>query len=335
MRVAYYQPGERVVLTGGLGPLLFEGTSGVMDVQATKTPAGSQLVINYRVAGFARGNGTEMALAVDQVLRDQVERLRAFASKGAQALGAHQRDRPPRRGVAGRLVILVRRSRASARSIAGRASSRRPRSRPALRSARCGRRAARTRRRSPRRRSPTRARSPASASAASTSCATSAPSACQCAIAGQDDVAPPREQPGQAFEGLAPHDHRAAHGQRLEALEVAGDVPRQLVVAADDAVDGARDDDGDRWRPWPVLRLARARRQGKGRAMTPAQAHLVEQLRARFGPKVALTDAGRHRAVADRLARALARRRRRPCSSPTASTRSPRSSRWRASAASR
>lgn len=83
MQVAYYQPGERVVLTGGLGPLLFEGTSGVMDVRATKTKSGSQLVINYRVGGFARGNGTEMALGVDQVLREQTERLRAFASKGA------------------------------------------------------------------------------------------------------------------------------------------------------------------------------------------------------------------------------------------------------------
>ena len=83
MRVAYVQPGERIVLTGGLGPLLYEGTSGVMDVQAKKTPAGSQLIINYRVAGFARGNGTEMALAVDGVLRTQSERLRAFASRKA------------------------------------------------------------------------------------------------------------------------------------------------------------------------------------------------------------------------------------------------------------
>ncbi len=83
LRVAYYQPGSRVVLRGGLGPLLFEGTSGVMDVKATKTATGSQLVINYRVAGFARGNGTEMALAVDGVLRTQAENLRAFANRKA------------------------------------------------------------------------------------------------------------------------------------------------------------------------------------------------------------------------------------------------------------
>ncbi len=84
MRVALYKPGERIVLTGGLGPLLFEGTSAVMDVTATKTGTGSRLTINYRAAGFARGNGTAMALAVDQVLREQTERLRTYASKSGK-----------------------------------------------------------------------------------------------------------------------------------------------------------------------------------------------------------------------------------------------------------
>ena len=83
MRIALYQPGERIVLTGGLGPLLFEATSGVMSVRAIKTKSGSQLVVNYRAAGFARANGTEMALGVDAVLREQIERLRAFAGKAA------------------------------------------------------------------------------------------------------------------------------------------------------------------------------------------------------------------------------------------------------------
>jgi len=83
MRVAIYQPSERIVLTGGLGPLLFEATSGVMAVRAIKTPGGSQLVVNYRAAGFARGNGSAMAMGVDTVLREQIERLKAHASKGA------------------------------------------------------------------------------------------------------------------------------------------------------------------------------------------------------------------------------------------------------------
>ncbi len=81
MRVTAYLPGDRIVLTGGLGPLLFEATSGVMAVRAIKAKSGSQLVINYRAAGFARANGTELALGVDQVLREQVERFRLYAGK--------------------------------------------------------------------------------------------------------------------------------------------------------------------------------------------------------------------------------------------------------------
>jgi len=81
MRVALYQPGERIVLTGALGPLLFEGVSGVMAVRAVRTKTGSQLVVNYRAAGFARANGTEMALGVNVVLGEQVERLRLYADK--------------------------------------------------------------------------------------------------------------------------------------------------------------------------------------------------------------------------------------------------------------
>ena len=83
MRVTYYEPGKRVVLTGGLGPLLYEATAGVMDVQVAKTPGGSRLTLNYRAAGFARANGTQMAMGVDAVQREQVERLRAYASKRA------------------------------------------------------------------------------------------------------------------------------------------------------------------------------------------------------------------------------------------------------------
>ena len=65
------------------------------------------------------------------------------------------------------------------------------------------------------------------------------------AIARQHDVPPPGKQARQAVERLAAHDHDAAHGQRLEALEVGRDVPRQRAVAADHAVLRAGDDEGD------------------------------------------------------------------------------------------
>ena len=39
--------------------------------------------MNYRAAGFAKGNGAEMAPLVDQVLGEQMKRFRVFAAGGA------------------------------------------------------------------------------------------------------------------------------------------------------------------------------------------------------------------------------------------------------------
>ena len=70
LRVAYVVPGERLVLTGSLGPLLYEATAGVMDIK----------VLNYRAAGFAKGGAERLAPIVDQVLGEQMARFRKFAA---------------------------------------------------------------------------------------------------------------------------------------------------------------------------------------------------------------------------------------------------------------
>ena len=80
MRVAYIVPGERLVLTGSLGPLLFEATTGVMDVQVERIAGGSRLTMNYRAAGFANGGADKYAPLVDQVLGEQMARFRKFAA---------------------------------------------------------------------------------------------------------------------------------------------------------------------------------------------------------------------------------------------------------------
>lgn len=79
MRVAFVAPGKRAVLTGSLGPLLFEATAGVMDVQIEGAGNGSTLTLDYKVAGFATGGAEKLAPLVDQVLAEQVKRLRTFA----------------------------------------------------------------------------------------------------------------------------------------------------------------------------------------------------------------------------------------------------------------
>jgi len=83
LRVTYVQPGERVVLTGALGPLLYEATTGVMDVKVERIAGGSRITMDYRAAGFAKGGAAGLAPIVDKVLGDQMKRLRVYAAGGA------------------------------------------------------------------------------------------------------------------------------------------------------------------------------------------------------------------------------------------------------------
>jgi uncharacterized protein YndB with AHSA1/START domain len=81
LKVAYVEPGRRVVLTGALGPLLFEAVNGVMDLTIEpRSDGGSTLTMTYRAAGFASGNGDKLAPLVDRVLAEQVARLARAAN---------------------------------------------------------------------------------------------------------------------------------------------------------------------------------------------------------------------------------------------------------------
>ena len=81
MRVAVVMPGERIVMTGSLGPVLYQGASGVMDVTFKSTAAGTTVTMNYRAAGFAKGDADKLAPLVDSVLAEQLKRFAAYAAK--------------------------------------------------------------------------------------------------------------------------------------------------------------------------------------------------------------------------------------------------------------
>ena len=83
LRVTYVQPGERIVLSGSLGPLLYEATNGVMDVKVERIAGGSRITMDYKAAGFAKGGAAELAPIVDKVLGEQMKRLRVYAAGGA------------------------------------------------------------------------------------------------------------------------------------------------------------------------------------------------------------------------------------------------------------
>ena len=82
LRVTAVTPGESIVLTGALGPLLAEAVTGVMSVHVEKIAGGSRLTLDYRASGFANANGTKFAPMVDAMLGEQAKRFRAFAAGG-------------------------------------------------------------------------------------------------------------------------------------------------------------------------------------------------------------------------------------------------------------
>lgn len=81
LRVTYVDRPKRLVLTGALGPLLYQAVAGVMDVQFTADGAGTKVTLDYKAAGFAGGGADKLAPAVDQVLSEQFTRYAAFARK--------------------------------------------------------------------------------------------------------------------------------------------------------------------------------------------------------------------------------------------------------------
>lgn len=64
-------------------------------------------------------------------------------------------------------------------------------------------------------------------------------------VAGDDDIRPLRERPADALEAFPTHHDMVAKGTFFEPREVGGQVPRDLVVAADDPVSGLGSDGGN------------------------------------------------------------------------------------------
>jgi uncharacterized protein YndB with AHSA1/START domain len=79
MRISFVDPGKRIVFTGALGPLLFQATIGVMDVQFERIAGGAKITLDYKAAGFAEGGADKLAPIVDSVLAEQMTRYRKFA----------------------------------------------------------------------------------------------------------------------------------------------------------------------------------------------------------------------------------------------------------------
>jgi uncharacterized protein YndB with AHSA1/START domain len=73
---------ERLVLSGGLGPLGPEGVAGSMLVTVKPSGTGTALTLTYTVGGFSSMPFERLAPAVDGVLGVQVGRLKRLAETG-------------------------------------------------------------------------------------------------------------------------------------------------------------------------------------------------------------------------------------------------------------
>jgi uncharacterized protein YndB with AHSA1/START domain len=76
MEIALHQPGKKMVLRGGLGPLQELGISGALTYQFTTLDSGkTQIKLTYHVHGPSYLRLAALAPAVDQVLTGQLEKL--------------------------------------------------------------------------------------------------------------------------------------------------------------------------------------------------------------------------------------------------------------------
>lgn len=82
LHVTYFEPGKYLIMTGAMGPLLYEAVNGVMIVHVEPAASGSRLTVDYRASGFASGGGQKFAAMVDTMLGQTLGHFQRFADAG-------------------------------------------------------------------------------------------------------------------------------------------------------------------------------------------------------------------------------------------------------------
>jgi uncharacterized protein YndB with AHSA1/START domain len=82
MTVEYIEPGKLLRLAGALGPLQESGASGAMTWKFTEQSNRTSLEVTYAVSGYQPQGFQQLAPAVDGVMAEQLQRLKAFVETG-------------------------------------------------------------------------------------------------------------------------------------------------------------------------------------------------------------------------------------------------------------
>lgn len=77
MTTVHASPGQKLVLSGGLGPLQSSGATGAMTILLAERDGATTVTVTYDVGGYFKGGLDKLAAPVDGVLGQQVQGLKA------------------------------------------------------------------------------------------------------------------------------------------------------------------------------------------------------------------------------------------------------------------
>lgn len=83
MALVFLQPNQKLVLTGGLGPLQTTGASGAMTFTIAPKGTGSEITLTYNIGGYFPGGLGQIGAGVDHVLVEQMGRLQRLIDTGS------------------------------------------------------------------------------------------------------------------------------------------------------------------------------------------------------------------------------------------------------------
>jgi len=84
MVVVWADEGKTLRLRGALGPLQGLGAAGALTFTIRPAAGGSDIELRYAVGGYSKGGLDSLATPIDQVLGEQLIRLKSFVETSAQ-----------------------------------------------------------------------------------------------------------------------------------------------------------------------------------------------------------------------------------------------------------
>ena len=85
LRVVYVSPGKALRMRGALGPFQGLAVDGVMTWSVKSVADGTDISLTYVIGGYAKDGFEQLSKAADQVLAEQIERLKALVDGGSAA----------------------------------------------------------------------------------------------------------------------------------------------------------------------------------------------------------------------------------------------------------